>query len=110
MHTDLSLLCPLQPAVGNLSGSAQGSLEVLKPGSVLGHPTAFHVEALHTRSDTICVITQIAVGCDADILVLDATTYELRYVFAKGKLMRTPDWVMGGAFERGDRIRPRKLQ
>ena len=94
----------------NLSGSAQGSLEALKPGSVLGHPTAFHVEALHTRSDTICVITQIAVGCDADILVLDPTTYELRYVFAKGKLMRTPDWVMGSAFEWGDRIRPRKLQ
>ena len=52
---------------------------------------------------------QIAVGSDADILVLDSETHELKYVFAKGKLMRTPDWVRGSAFERGDRIRPRKL-
>ena len=67
------------------------------------------MEAFCAKSDIICVIMQIAVGYDADILALDSTTYELKYVFAKGKLMRTPDWVMGSAFELGDRIRPRKL-
>ena len=104
MQIDLSLLCPLSFLV-----LLKVLLELLKPGSVLDHPIALHVEALYTESDIICVITQIAVGCDADILVLDPTTYELRYVFAKGKLVRTPDWVMGSAFERGDRIRPRRL-
>ena len=51
---------------------------------------------------------QIAVGCDADILVL-SQTLELRYVYAKGKLVRTPEWTLGGAFERGNKIRPRML-
>jgi hypothetical protein len=51
---------------------------------------------------------QIAVGCDADILVL-SQTLELRYVYARGKLVRTPEWTLGGAFERGSRIRPRTL-
>ena len=31
----------------------------------------------------MCVITQIAVGCDADILVLDSTTYELKICLCK---------------------------
>ena len=52
---------------------------------------------------------QIAPGMDADILLLDIQTLELRYVFAKGVLMRTPEWTRGGLFERGPRIRPRKL-
>ena len=55
-----------------------------------------------------CPPTQIAVGCDADILVL-SQTLELRYVYARGKLVRTPEWTLGGAFERGSRIRPRTL-
>ncbi len=53
---------------------------------------------------------QIAVGCDADILVLTEDSLELQYVFARGELVRTPGWVRGGAFERGRRIRPRTLQ
>ena len=52
---------------------------------------------------------QIAAGRDADILLLDSQTMELRYVFAKGVLMRTPEWTRGGLFERGPRIRPRTL-
>lgn len=55
-----------------------------------------------------CAPAQIAVGCDADILVL-SQTLELRYVYARGKLLRTPEWTLGGAFERGSRIRPRTL-
>jgi hypothetical protein len=49
------------------------------------------------------------VGKDADLLLLDKDTLELRYVFARGELVRTPEWVRGGAFERGARIRPRQL-
>lgn len=53
---------------------------------------------------------QIAVGKDADILLLDAETLQLQYVIAKGKVVRTPDWTQGGVFERGDRIHPVKPQ
>ena len=75
-----------------------------------------HIELDHTPvpcltglTGTRAVHVQIAVGCDADILVLDENGYELQYVFTKGKLVRTPEWVQGGAFERGSRIRPRML-
>ena len=59
------------------------------------------------HSPGACV--QISPGKDADILLLDSRTLQLRYVFAKGVLMRTPEWTRGGLFERGPRIRPRKL-
>ena len=52
---------------------------------------------------------QVVVGFDADILVLKEDTLDLQYVFAKGELVRTPEWVLGGAFERGARIRPKTL-
>lgn len=52
------------------------------------------------------VSLQIAANKDADLLLLDANSLELRYVFAKGVLVRTPEWTRGGMFERGDRIRP----
>ena len=51
---------------------------------------------------------QIAPDKDADLLLLDEHTLELRYVYAKGILVRTPEWTRGGMFERGDRIRPIK--
>lgn len=51
---------------------------------------------------------QIAPNKDADLLLLDEYTLELRYVYAKGILVRTPEWTRGGMFERGDRIRPIK--
>lgn len=51
---------------------------------------------------------QIAIGKDADLLLLDQSTLELQYVYAKGLLVRTPEWTRGGMFERGDRIRPIK--
>lgn len=49
---------------------------------------------------------QIAVGKDADLLLLHSKTLELQFVYAKGKLVRTPDWTQGGMFERGKHIRP----
>lgn len=52
---------------------------------------------------------QIAVGKDADLLLLDAKTLELRYVVALGQLVKTPEWTRGGAFERGPYIRPHVL-
>lgn len=51
-------------------------------------------------------LLQIAEGADADILLLDAHSWELRYVVAKGVVVRTPEWVRGGLFEEGPRIRP----
>lgn len=51
------------------------------------------------------VLVQIAPNKDADLLLLDENTLELRYVYAKGVLVRTPEWTRGGMFERGDRIR-----
>lgn len=56
----------------------------------------------------LCVSLQIAPNKDADLLLLDANSLELRYVFANGVLVRTPEWTRGGMFERGDRIRPIK--
>ncbi len=52
---------------------------------------------------------QIALGKDADLLLLDAKTLELRYVVALGQLVRTPEWTKGGTFERGPHIRPHVL-
>lgn len=49
---------------------------------------------------------QIAPGKDADLLLLDQDSLELKSVYAKGLLVRTPEWTRGGLFERGKRIRP----
>lgn len=49
---------------------------------------------------------QIAAGKDADLLLLDQDTLELKSVYAKGLLVRTPEWTRGGMFERGKHIRP----
>lgn len=49
---------------------------------------------------------RLAVGADADLLLLDQTTLDLRYVVAKGQLAKTPMWVRGSCFESGDGIRP----
>ncbi|KAL4452078.1 hypothetical protein ABPG75_007740 [Micractinium tetrahymenae] len=51
---------------------------------------------------------RLAVGCDADVLLLEPATLELRYAFARGQLVLTPEWVRGGMFERGPGIRPRR--
>ena len=51
---------------------------------------------------------QIAIGKDADLLLLDKFSLKVSYVYAKGQLVRTPDWTRGGMFERGQRIRPIK--
>lgn len=56
----------------------------------------------------LCMSLQIAANKDADLLLLHANSLELRYVFAKGVLVRTPEWTRGGMFERGDRIWPIK--
>lgn len=48
----------------------------------------------------------IGVGADADALVLSHDTLKLKYVYAKGVLMKTPQWVQGGFFEKGSKIRP----
>jgi seryl-tRNA(Sec) selenium transferase len=52
---------------------------------------------------------QIAVGRDADLVLLHPETLELHSVVARGHLVRTPEWVRGGAFERGPRIKPHTL-
>lgn len=51
---------------------------------------------------------RIAIGKDADLLLLDKFSLKVSYVYAKGQLVRTPDWTRGGMFERGQRIRPIK--
>lgn len=38
---------------------------------------------------------------------LQPATLELRYVIARGQVVKTPEWVRGGMFERGEGIRPR---
>ena len=45
-------------------------------------------------------------GMDADMLVFSLNDVTLKYVFARGKLVRTPEWVLGGMFEKGQRVRP----
>ncbi|CAL8470415.1 g9957 [Coccomyxa elongata] len=52
---------------------------------------------------------QIAMGKDADLLLLDKETLDLRYVVALGQVVKTPEWTKGGAFERGPHIRPHVL-
>jgi hypothetical protein len=49
---------------------------------------------------------RLEVGACADVLVMTADYLEPKYVIAKGVLMKTPDWVRGGCFERGEGIRP----
>lgn len=49
---------------------------------------------------------RIEPGCDADILMLSATSLKLKRVIAKGKLMKAEGWVAGGVFEKGPGIRP----
>ncbi|KAL4437512.1 hypothetical protein ABPG77_003493 [Micractinium sp. CCAP 211/92] len=51
---------------------------------------------------------RLAVGCRADVLLLEPATIELRYVVARGEMVLTPEWVRGGMFERGPGIRPRR--
>lgn len=52
---------------------------------------------------------QIAVGKDADLLLLDAQTLQLHSVIARGQLVKTPEWTLGGVFERGPHIKPHHL-
>jgi beta-aspartyl-dipeptidase (metallo-type) len=42
---------------------------------------------------------QIAVGYDADLILLDSSMSSIQYVFAKGQIMKTPTWVKKGMFE-----------
>ncbi|KAK9834177.1 hypothetical protein WJX81_005973 [Elliptochloris bilobata] len=49
---------------------------------------------------------RVAAGCDADLLLLDKDSLELRYVIAGGVVLRTPEWTRGCFYERGERIRP----
>ena len=51
---------------------------------------------------------RLRVGADADVALFDPGTLELRYVVAGGEVVKTPEWVRGGQFERGPGIRPRK--
>lgn len=39
---------------------------------------------------------------------LQADTLALQYVVARGEVVKTPEWVRGSMFERGEGIRPRK--
>jgi len=41
---------------------------------------------------------EVAVGCDADLLLLDKNTLKLHYVVAKGNLVMTPKWTHAGMF------------
>ena len=51
---------------------------------------------------------RLAPGADADLLLLHPATLEVRYVVAGGEVVKTPEWVRGGMFERGPGIRPRR--
>lgn len=73
------------------------------------HARACTQDCLAAEACVPACTPQIATGKDADLLLLDKDSLELQYVFAKGKLVRTPEWVLGGAFERGPRIHPRPL-
>jgi predicted amidohydrolase len=48
----------------------------------------------------------IAVGADADLLVLSHDTLRLQWVYTKGIMRKSPQWTQGGFFERGSKIRP----
>ena len=41
------------------------------------------------------------------LLPLQEGPLELQYVVARGEVVKTPQWVRGGTFERGPGIRPR---
>jgi len=38
-------------------------------------------------------------GRDADVLVMDKHTLAIKYVFARGEVLKTPTWVKKGMFE-----------
>lgn len=41
---------------------------------------------------------EVAIGGDADLLLLDKNTLKLKYVIAKGAVVMTPKWTHGGLF------------
>ncbi len=43
---------------------------------------------------------QVTVGSAADLLVLDKNTLDLKYVIAKGKILKQPGYVKKGMFEK----------
>jgi isoaspartyl dipeptidase IadA len=49
---------------------------------------------------------RIAVGADADLLVLSHATLQLKWVYAKGVMRKCPQWTQGGFFEKGSKIKP----
>lgn len=73
------------------------------------HGHAARLRQMKTKWHVVFMCLQVAPGKDADLLLLDESSLELRYVFAKGVLVKTPDWTRGGLFERGPHIRPREL-
>jgi beta-aspartyl-dipeptidase (metallo-type) len=51
---------------------------------------------------------RLAVGADADVLLLDRAALEPRWVFARGEVVKAPGWVRGGRFEAGPGVRPHR--
>jgi beta-aspartyl-dipeptidase (metallo-type) len=51
---------------------------------------------------------RLAVGADADVLLLDRAALEPRWVFARGEVVKAPGWVRGGRFEAGPSVRPHR--
>ena len=51
---------------------------------------------------------RLAVGANADVLLLDRAALEPRWVFARGEMVKAPGWVRGGRFEAGPGMRPHR--
>ncbi|KAL3701721.1 hypothetical protein R1sor_019743 [Riccia sorocarpa] len=43
---------------------------------------------------------RVEVGADGDLLVLNAQTLDLQFVFARGQMVKSPTWTKKGMFER----------
>lgn len=56
--------------------------------------------------DWLCLRTQVRVGGCADLLLLDHSSLQIVYVVAKGAIVKTPQWTLGGFFEKGPGITP----
>ena len=50
---------------------------------------------------------RLEVGSDADILLLDKVTLNLKYVWARGVLLKAPGWTQAGMCEKkSKKLRP----
>jgi beta-aspartyl-dipeptidase (metallo-type) len=93
-------------------GSPRGILEAIKALREGDHGFPFErLIALATENPARLLRLpgkgRIAQGADADIVLLDPESLDVKYAYTRGEIVKTPEWVRGGLFDTGPGVRPR---